>query len=120
MSIASWKNGRDRSREAERRAEEAARAKKAREADARLAETERALARLEGRREALLGVALADEGLREAERMRLAARRGEVTGRYVDGEPVLELRDGSTVTDDEVDTAIRAALGFADTGDGGQ
>ncbi len=110
-----YANGRDRTREAERRAAEVQREKDGRALAAKIAELDRQIARVEGYRDAILSQALANEELRDAERMRLAARKGMVRGYWrEDGVPVLELRDGHGITDADVDDAIRKSFGFSE------
>ncbi|SDN90769.1 hypothetical protein SAMN05216196_102508 [Lutimaribacter pacificus] len=116
-SITTWKNGRDRSREAERRAAEAARERNAREQDRRLAENERELAKLTGYREATVARALADERLREAARDTLLARRGGLAAEYRDGQPVFSPKAGTSIpTDGEIDAEVRRLLGLPEDG----
>lgn len=76
-----YANGRDRTREAERRAAAALREKKARAEDARIAELDRQIAYTQGQIDAIRGRALADDALREAVRIALWAKvPGAVSG----------------------------------------
>lgn len=113
-----YTNGREHERAARRRAEEAQRDKASRELDRRLRETELQIARNEARMEMLREHALDNEGLRNAFRLKVAAHRGCVTGRFVNSEPVLELKPDHGVTEEEVDAAIRIALCIEEPNEG--
>lgn len=108
-----YRNGHDRSREAERRAAEVARARNAAASDARLAELEREAAKLTGYREGVAARALADVGLREAARDVLLARRGGLDATYADGDVRFAPKAGAAMpTDAEIDAEVRRSLGL--------
>lgn len=109
-----YTNGRDRSRDAERRAADALREKNARADDARLRENELEIARMEAKIEALHERALADDALREAVRVALWAKvPGAVSGSYINGEAVLSVPDGlpEGMTEGGLNAAILDGLG---------
>ncbi len=110
-----YANGRDRSRETERRAAAAIRDKKARAEDARIAELDRQIAYTQGQIDAIRDRALTDDALREAVRVALWAKvPGAVSAQYVDGEVVLTAPDGlpDGITECDLEAAMLSGLAF--------